>query len=184
MSLILLALTILICSIPFGLFWTGILNDQDPREQGSGNIGTSNVWRNNGSTTGILTLIGDLGKGFLCVWLARDCGITTQQLIAVAAVLTHCYSIYLDFSGGKGVATAGGVILANCVTHFSILLTVWLIALQVSKRHGLASLATAIAVIPTTLLLVPENTWTYAIICTIVVWRHKKNIDDAMQRFG
>ena len=141
------------------------------------------MWRNNGSTTGILTLISDFGKGFLCVWLAQDCGITTQQLIAVAAVLTHCYSIYLDFAGGKGVATAGGVILANCVTHFLILLTVWLIALQFSKRHGLASLATAIAVIPTTLLLVSEHTWAYVIICTIVVWRHKKNTRDIINLF-
>ena len=183
MSLILFALTILICSLPFGLFWTGLLHNQDPREQGSGNIGMSNVWRNNGATAGTLTLIGDLGKGLFCVWLATDCPSETQQLIAVTAVLSHCYSIYLDFDGGKGVATAGGVILGYCLTHFLILVGVWLLAFRLCKQHGLASLVTVVAVVPTTAILQPDNFWTYMVLCVIVLWRHKNNINEALENF-
>jgi len=105
-------LAYLLGSIPFGVVLAR-LKQVDLRQHGSGNIGATNVSRTLGKTAGILTLIGDCGKGYLAVWIAEQL-LEPQWAVAVAglmAFLGHVFSIFLKFKGGKGVATGLGVFL-------------------------------------------------------------------------
>jgi glycerol-3-phosphate acyltransferase PlsY len=102
----------LLGSIPFGVVLAK-LRRVDLREHGSGNIGATNVSRTLGKTAGILTLLGDGGKGYLAVWIAGQV-LDVQWAVAVSglmAFLGHIFSIFLKFRGGKGIATGLGVFL-------------------------------------------------------------------------
>ncbi len=104
----------LLGSIPFGLLIVKAHGGPDIRAIGSGNIGAANVTRNAGKFAGILTLLFDAGKGYLAVWLAAHFtrgNIRWMMIAAVCAVVGHMFPIWLDFKGGKGVATGLGVFL-------------------------------------------------------------------------
>jgi len=112
MNLGLLALAYLLGSIPFGVILTSIFGGADIRKSGSGNIGATNVARVVGPAAGLLTLLLDAAKGALAVWLAgrlADHRATPMMLAGVAALVGHCFPVWLNFKGGKGVATALGV---------------------------------------------------------------------------
>lgn len=100
-------------SIPFGLLVSHALGEKDPRTSGSKNIGFTNVLRVSGKKAGILTLFGDIGKGVLASVVAQSLGAPRPWvlLIAFAVVLGHIFSVFLEFKGGKGVATALGSVL-------------------------------------------------------------------------
>jgi glycerol-3-phosphate acyltransferase PlsY len=109
-----LALAYLLGSIPFGLLLTKLFGGRDIRNAGSGNIGATNVARVVGPAAGILTLLLDAAKGALAVWLAgrfTEHRATPLMLAGVAALVGHCFPVWLKFKGGKGVATALGVFL-------------------------------------------------------------------------
>src|SRR6516162_9906600 len=113
-SPVLVFVAYLLGSIPFGLMLTKLLGGKDVREHGSGNIGATNVSRVVGPLAGILTLLLDVAKGAAAVWLAArisDHAAITMTLAGVAALLGHCFPVWLKFKGGKGVATALGVFL-------------------------------------------------------------------------
>jgi glycerol-3-phosphate acyltransferase PlsY len=113
-NLLLLMLAYLLGSIPFGLLLAKLFSGSDLRKSGSGNIGATNVARVVGPAAGIVTLLLDAAKGALAVWLAgRLSGqsATLIMLAGVAALLGHCFPVWLKFKGGKGVATALGVFL-------------------------------------------------------------------------
>ena len=115
--LILFAIAYLLGSIPFGLILAKIFGGTDIRKAGSGNIGATNVARVVGPAAGILTLALDVAKGWLAVWLASRLlhGEAGAMLFAgIFALLGHCFSIWLKFRGGKGVATAAGIFGALC----------------------------------------------------------------------
>ena len=102
----------LLGSIPFGLILTKIFGGADIRKSGSGNIGATNVARVMGPAAGILTLLLDAAKGALAVWLAgrfAEHHATSMTLAGIAALVGHCFPVWLKFKGGKGVATALGV---------------------------------------------------------------------------
>lgn len=104
----------LLGSIPFGLLLTKVFGGGDVRKAGSGNIGATNVARVAGPLPGILTLILDTAKGAAVVWLAAHFSnesATWMIIAALAALLGHCFPVWLKFRGGKGVATAAGVFL-------------------------------------------------------------------------
>ncbi|NCP78361.1 MAG: acyl-phosphate glycerol 3-phosphate acyltransferase, partial [Desulfuromonadales bacterium] len=106
--------TYLIGAIPTGLVLTRLAGGADVRTAGSGNIGATNVYRVAGRTLGILTLAGDCLKGVLPLLAAISLFQLSQPqiaLVGVTAFLGHCYPVYLGFKGGKGVATALGVLL-------------------------------------------------------------------------
>src|SRR5215472_17253543 len=110
----LIALAYLFGSIPFGLILSKLLGARDVRKSGSGNIGATNVARVARPVAGILTLLLDVAKGTLAVWLGeRFSGHSAAilMLAGIAALLGHCYPLWLKFKGGKGVATALGVFL-------------------------------------------------------------------------
>jgi acyl phosphate:glycerol-3-phosphate acyltransferase len=135
MNLGLTALGYLLGSIPFGLLLTKILGGADIRKSGSGNIGAANVARVVGLAAGVLTLLLDAAKGALAVWLAghfADRRATPMMLAGVAALVGHCFPVWLKFKGGKGVATALGVFLmlaplaaVAAVVFFLLVVLLW-----------------------------------------------------------
>jgi len=111
---LLLAAAYFIGSIPFGLLLARLFAGSDIRKSGSGNIGATNVARVAGPAAGILTLVLDVAKGAAAVWLAgrfTEQSSTAMTLAAVAALIGHCFPVWLKFKGGKGVAPALGVFL-------------------------------------------------------------------------
>jgi len=118
----------LLGSIPFGLLASSLLGTDDPRTQGSRNIGFTNVLRVSGKKAGLFTLLGDFGKGLLATVLAKHMGFPGSWifLIGLAVVLGHVFSIFLGFKGGKGVATALGSIVGIHLLIGMILIGIWL----------------------------------------------------------
>ena len=119
-SLVLLSIPFaayLLGSIPFGVLLTRLFGGGDVRKSGSGNIGATNVARVAGPLPGILTLLFDVAKGATAVWLAgrvSNESATWMMIAALAALLGHCFPVWLKFRGGKGVATAAGAFLVLC----------------------------------------------------------------------
>jgi glycerol-3-phosphate acyltransferase PlsY len=144
---IIIAIAYLIGAVPFGLLIAKRVSGIDLREFGSGNIGTSNAVRAMGRRWGFVVFLLDFLKGFLpvlaCYWLVGDHRETLdllQVLTGTAAVLGHCYPIYLGFRGGKGVATGCGAIVAINVWIFISGGVVWLVTRFATRYAGLASI--------------------------------------------
>ena len=147
-SLLLIAAAYLLGSIPFGLLFGRALGKTDVREVGSGNIGATNVARAAGPFAGILTLLFDAAKGGVAVWLAArltEHNAATMMLAALAALLGHCYPVWLRFKGGKGVATALGSFLALCPLAAFGALIFFLLVVATWRFVSLGSVAAASA---------------------------------------
>jgi len=146
----LLAAAYFLGSIPFGLLLAKLFAGSDIRKAGSGNIGATNVARVAGPAAGILTLVLDAAKGAVAVWLAgrfTDQSSTGMTLAAVAALIGHCFPVWLKFKGGKGVATALGVflMLAPMAALGSLLV---FIAVSVAWRYVSLGSVSAAAAMP------------------------------------
>jgi glycerol-3-phosphate acyltransferase PlsY len=130
-------------SIPFGLLVAHALGEKDPRTAGSKNIGFTNVLRISGKKAGILTLLGDIGKGVVAPVLAQSLGAPRPWvlLIALAVVLGHIFSVFLGFKGGKGVATALGSVLAIEPFLGVCLLGIWIGTVLIFKYSSGGALA-------------------------------------------
>ena len=166
----------IIGSIPFGLMIAFLGYDVDIRTQGSGNIGMTNVKRTVGTKAAVLTLIGDVGKGWMMVTFSPDNDATSLMWVSVAVLLGHCYSIFLQGKGGKGVATALGVMLSLSWSIALICLGTWIGIKLAFKKSSLASLVSMVALLPT-IILIDSNHWiTATFIILLVFWRHKDNI--------
>jgi len=155
--LLTLSLAYLLGSIPFGYLLVRVFLKQDIRASGSGNIGATNVARAGAKGLGIATLLLDLGKGLVAVLLAFFIARHTllaftgaqafdlATLAGVAAVVGHCFPVWLAFRGGKGVATALGVFLA-LVPHATLcILGVFVVVVLLTRYVSLASIIAAIA---------------------------------------
>jgi glycerol-3-phosphate acyltransferase PlsY len=135
-------------SIPFGLLLSKLFGGRDIRKSGSGNIGAANVARVVGPMAGILTLVLDAAKGAASVWLAAhffDHNATAMMLAGVAALLGHCYPIWLQFKGGKGVATALGVFASLTPLAALAALLFFLIVVGLWRFVSLGSVSAAAA---------------------------------------
>ncbi len=174
----------LLGSIPFGLLSSKFITGIDPRTIGSGNIGFTNVLRVSGKKAGTYALIGDVGKGALATLglpHAIPMHATEPQvvlLIAFAVVTGHCYSIFLRFHGGKGVATALGAILGFDVFLGLSALAIWIVAVAIWKYAALGALITS-GVLP--LLVLASDPTTDRILfstcITLMIWiRHRDNL--------
>ncbi len=143
-------LTYLITSIPFG-YIIGKIFGVDVRKKGSGNIGATNVARTIGKKAGLLVLLLDALKGFIPVYLAKtifmeQMGIFTPKnlgLIIIVAILGHCFSIFMKFKGGKGVATGLGILLALSPQATLIIVLFWLGVFLTTGYVSLASILSA-----------------------------------------
>ncbi len=186
MSLILplLVLAYLIGSVPFAVVISKAMGLSDPRSFGSGNPGATNVLRSGNKLAALLTLIGDAAKGGLVVWAAKalsvELGLQAMDLawIAVAVFLGHVFSIFLRGKGGKGVATAAGVLIGIQPALGGAVLLVWIATAAVSRYSSLAALVAAIAAPALTQWITGSEHWTVAAMAMsiILIWRHKENI--------
>jgi len=180
MSLFLIAIGYLLGSLSSAILTCRLLGLPDPRSLGSGNPGATNVLRIGGKKAAAVTLIGDMLKGLIPVLAARFLGadIPIQAAVAVAAFLGHLYPVFFGFKGGKGVATALGVLLG---LHWPVgLLTIatWLVIAKVFKISSLAALL-AILVTPLYIWwLIPDASLMIAMLFmgTLLFWRHRSNI--------
>lgn len=135
-------------SIPFGVILASLFAGKDVRASGSGNIGATNVARVAGPLPGILTLLFDTGKGALAVWLAgrlTDHRATWMILAGLAALLGHCFPLWLRFRGGKGVATALGVFAMLSLPAAIGALLFFLLVVLIWRYVSLGSVAAAAA---------------------------------------
>jgi acyl phosphate:glycerol-3-phosphate acyltransferase len=138
------ALAYLVGSIPFGFILTNLAGLGDIRAIGSGNIGATNVLRTGHKGLAVLTLLLDAGKGAVAVLVARRFGPDMVAAAALGAVLGHLFPVWLRFKGGKGVATAGGVLLAYLWPVGVAAGLTWLAIVAVSRYSSLAAIAAAV----------------------------------------
>jgi glycerol-3-phosphate acyltransferase PlsY len=178
-----LLLSYLIGAIPFGLLFSRAVG-KDVRKEGSGNIGATNVNRVLGKKLGALTLFCDVLKGFLPVFLAASYLPPTVDsawivaLCGLAAVIGHMFSVYLGFTGGKGVATALGVFLIYSPLAVLCLLFLFVAVVYFSGFVSAGSLAAA-AVIPFLLFFLGSGIEIVlvAFVITMLIWsKHSANI--------
>ena len=169
-------------SIPVGVLAARWIAGTDPRKVGSRNIGFTNVLRVAGKSAGALTLLGDMGKGVAAVLAARLLlGAGAEDWILAAggfAILGHVYSIFLRFTGGKGVATAFGVFLGLDPILGGSLIVIWLISLALWKTSSLAAII-AFATLPVlTWIRHPEPVMvSFAMgVSGLIYYRHAENI--------
>jgi glycerol-3-phosphate acyltransferase PlsY len=144
--LVSISIAYLLGSIPFGYLLVRIFRGEDIREQGSGNIGATNVARSGAKGLGVATLLLDLGKAYLAVVIARRLGGGNYDLevaAAVAVVLGHVFPVWLGFRGGKGVASALGVFLALTWPSAVGILLVFAVVFALTRYVSLASIVGA-----------------------------------------
>lgn len=176
----------LLSAIPFGYILAKQFAGVDIKNAGSKNIGATNVLRVVKETNpslakklGITTLLLDGLKGTLVLLFAKYLGVIDSVLwtIAVLSVVGHCYSIFLGFEGGKGVATAAGVLFVLLPIPMLIALIVWFFSAKVLKISSLSSLIALVAMMLSSYIFTPDIThaplW---IITGIIVYKHIPNI--------
>lgn len=151
----------------------------DPRAQGSGNPGTTNVLRIGGKKLAIFTLLGDMLKGFIPVYLAHFTSLSAMALsfIALAAFIGHLFPVFFGFKGGKGVATALGVLLALAWPVGCAALITWIVIAALFRYSSLAALVTAV-LLPLYIYLWsnPEYLAAVIIISLLLIIKHRDNI--------
>lgn len=143
----------LIGSIPASYLSARFLKGIDIRKMGSGNVGTTNVWRNAGTAAALVALAGDLGKGVLAVMLAKHFGDSSTLVVlsAIAVLIGHSWPIFLGFKGGKLVATGVGVLAAVSPPVGALTAAIWIVAVVIFRYVSAASIL-AVAVIPLLML--------------------------------
>jgi glycerol-3-phosphate acyltransferase PlsY len=178
----------LLGSISFAVITSKLFGLADPRTYGSGNPGATNVLRSGKKAAAALTLLGDAAKGWLAVFLAihfSPSGVSYTMLaaaVALAVFLGHLFPIFLRFKGGKGVATALGVLLALNVWVGLAALATWLLTALVFRLSSLAALTAAVGAPIYAVLLGLPREWVLAsgIMSLLLVWRHKGNIQNLL----
>lgn len=174
-----IAFSYLLGAVPFGLVVGKILCGIDPRTAGSHNTGATNVARLCGFKYGVLALVCDLGKGLLPVLLARTFtdSVLFLSLTACAAIVGHCYSVFLRGSGGKAVATTIGAFAALAFWPTFIATALCVLVIIKSGFVSLGSLTLA-AALPILMLLSGHLTYAAfgAAITVLIFWRHHENI--------
>ena len=174
----------LIGSLSFAVIVSKAMGMADPRSYGSGNPGATNVLRSGRKLAAVLTLLGDALKGWLAVWLALyfqpALGLDniTIALVAVAVLVGHMWPVFFRFKGGKGVATAVGVLFALSWPVALICIAVWLVMAFGFKVSSLAALAATLISPAAAYFLMSYASWVWAVvvIAALVLYRHKSNI--------
>lgn len=178
----------LLGSISFAVLMSKAFGLADPRTYGSGNPGATNVLRSGKKAAAVLTLLGDAAKGWVAVFAAIKLaphdgeGLLIVALVSLAVFLGHVFPVFLKFKGGKGVATALGVLLALNGWMGLLVLGTWLLVATVFRYSSLAALVAAVAAPVYAMLfhLRPELVIATAIMAMLLIWRHKSNIQNLM----
>jgi acyl phosphate:glycerol-3-phosphate acyltransferase len=174
----------LIGSLSFAVLVSKALGLPDPHSYGSGNPGATNVLRTGSKKAAVLTLIGDAGKGWVAVTVAIalsprfGLGPVTIALVALAAFLGHLFPLYFRFRGGKGVATAAGILLALNVWLGVATLLTWVVIALIFRYSSFAALVAAVFAPLYSFLLFGARPVTAAAlgISVLLIWRHRRNI--------
>mgnify|MGYP001747697766 FL=1 len=179
----------LIGSLSFAVIVSKYYGMDDPRTYGSGNPGATNVLRSGKKKAAALTLLGDAVKGLVAVILARclqnalDLSDATIALVAIAALVGHMWPIFFNFKGGKGVATALGVLLALSPATALLCALIWLVMAFGFKVSSLAALVATVCAPIFAFFMMPHASWAWVtvFIAALVLYRHKSNIQNLLQ---
>jgi glycerol-3-phosphate acyltransferase PlsY len=167
----------LLGSIPFAYIVTQAFGLGDIRQVGSGNVGTTNVLRTGNKLATALTLIGDVGKGVVAVLIAKQFGDTPAMAAALGAFTGHIFPVWLNFKGGKGLATCAGIIAALNWPVALLGFATWLVVAVVSRISSLSALVAAAA---TPIYMAFLGPWTYAlgtaVLAGLIFVTHRENI--------
>ena len=170
----------LVGSIAFGILVSKLYGLPDPRTVGSGNIGATNVARSGKKMAAVLTLLGDAFKGWFPVWIALQSGMLMWVVsgVALAVFFGHLYPLYHGFKGGKGVATALGVMLAISPVMGAAALLTWILVFAISRYSSLGAIVAAVLTPVYAWYLLPYQDYviTVMIMSVFLVWRHRSNI--------
>lgn len=186
-NLVAYAVAYLIGGIPFGLIFAYAFGAGDIRQQGSGSIGATNVLRvlkerdpKLAKKVAVLTFLGDFGKAVVPICVARFLGLDDATLwaMAVLAVVGHCFSPYLGFNGGKGIATGVGAIMAILPIEAWLGLLVWFVFAKGLKISSVASLAGAFTAVVSSFFIHPQlpSHLPLLLILFFIVYKHIPNI--------
>ena len=187
-TLIFVACAYLLGSVSFAVLTSKAFGLADPRTYGSGNPGATNVLRSGKKAAAALTLLGDAAKGWLAVFVTIQLaphdgeGLWRVALVSLAVFLGHLFPVFLKFRGGKGVATALGVLLALSGWMGLAVLGTWLLVAVVFRYSSLSALVAAIAAPVYAMLfqLRPELVIATGAMSLLLIWRHKTNIQNLM----
>ncbi|MES2092002.1 MAG: glycerol-3-phosphate 1-O-acyltransferase PlsY [Pseudomonadota bacterium] len=175
-----IVLAYLVGSLSFAVIVSRLFGLDDPRTYGSGNPGATNVLRSGNKGAAVLTLLFDALKGYVPVILAYQLGLDDSDVTAIglAAFLGHLWPVFFRFEGGKGVATAAGVLLAFHPALGGLVLAVWLLMAVVFRYSSLAALTAALAA-----PVIHAYGWGFstmtigvAVMSALLIWRHAPNI--------
>ena len=183
-ALIIALAAYLIGSLSFAVIVAKLMGLPDPRSFGSGNPGATNMLRTGKKTAALLTLLGDLAKGWLAVWLAAKFGaefgvqILAVHAAALAVFLGHLYPVFFGFKGGKGVATALGVLLALNIWVGLSALAIWLAIFAITRLSSLSALIASSSAPLLGAYFTGDRLTTLVlfIITALLLWRHRGNI--------
>ena len=178
----------LLGSVPFAILSSRLFGLADPRSYGSKNPGATNVLRSGNKQAALVTLVGDSAKGALAVILAQvygspiGLGASFVVLVSLAVFLGHIYQVFLRFKGGKGVATAAGILLALDPMLGLATLATWLLVAFASRYSSLAALVAAFAAPLYAFLMWGRDTslWAVAIIAIVLIGKHWANLQRLM----
>ena len=188
MTLVFVVCAYLLGSISFAVISSKLFALPDPRSYGSGNPGATNVLRSGKKAAAALTLFGDAAKGWLAVYLAIQYSQPGEQYmmlpasVAIAVFAGHLFPVFLRFKGGKGVATALGVLLGLNVWVGLGGLVTWMFMALVFRYSSLAALTAAVAtpIYAESLGLPREWVLACGAMSLLLIWRHKKNIQNLL----
>ena len=176
-------------SVSFAVVTSRLFGLPDPHSYGSGNPGATNVLRTGNRMAAGLTVVGDGAKGWLAVFLAQTLAPSfsvapwTIPAVAVAVFVGHLFPVFHKFAGGKGMATATGIVFALHWPLGLVLGSLWLVMAFGFKISSVATL-TAAALLPFGVFYffgTTATTWAMVVIALLVFWRHKKNIQQLME---
>ena len=192
LDLLLIPLAYLIGSISFAVVVSKCMRLPDPHSYGSGNPGATNVLRTGNKLAAVLTLIGDALKGYLAVMLARillgDESLTSTLnswmlcAVVIAVFLGHLFPVFHGFKGGKGVATACGILFGiNWILGLATLST-WIIVAMFMRYSSLAALAAAVfgPIYFVFLFGLQPMAIALLVVCLLLIWRHRSNITNLL----
>lgn len=174
----------IIGSIPFSFLVGKLIGRVDLRRKGSGNIGTTNVIRNLGLAPGLLAYVLDMLKGLVPVLVINSLwGYQAAVITSIGAIVGHCYSVFFNFQGGKGIAVSSGVLFALDPLIAVLLISGQLIIFFTTRLMGLASVISAILFPIVTYLLRGANPLFYAsfFMTPFVIFQHRENLKRLIQ---
>ena len=183
-ALLAVLIAYLIGSLSFAVIVSKLMGLPDPHSYGSGNPGATNVLRTGKKLAALLTLLGDAGKGWLALWLAQryatEFALTdiTLAMVAFAVFLGHLFPVFFRFQGGKGVATAAGILLAISAWLGLATLATWVIIAVFFRYSSFAAIAASVFAPFYTFLLFGLTPYLPAVMvmCALLIWRHRENI--------